>query len=75
MTQTLLSLGYGYSAQALTRVLQPLGWRIIGTTRKAQKAEDMRAAGVEPLIWPDADLGPALAQATHILASINLLPF
>lgn len=70
MTQTLLSLGHGYSAQALARVLQPLGWRIIGTTRKAQKAEEMRAAGVEPLIWPDADLGPALAQATHILASM-----
>jgi nucleoside-diphosphate-sugar epimerase len=65
---TLLSLGHGYSATALARLLVPMGWRVIGTTRSAAKAEAMRAAGVEPLIWP-GDLGPALVAATHILAS------
>ncbi|OYX25330.1 MAG: NAD(P)-dependent oxidoreductase, partial [Rhodobacterales bacterium 32-66-7] len=66
--QTLLSLGHGYSARALARRLIPQGWRIIGTTRSAAKADALRAEGVEPLIWP-ADLGPALAKATHILCS------
>lgn len=70
MKQTLLVLGYGYSAQALAQVLLPLGWRVIGTTRTAQKAALMRAQGIEPLIWPGDDLAPALAQATHILASM-----
>ncbi len=68
--QTLLSLGHGYSSDALARLLLPLGWRIIGTTRKADKAALMAAAGVEPLIWPGADLAPALAAATHLLTSV-----
>jgi nucleoside-diphosphate-sugar epimerase len=65
---TLLSLGHGYSAQALARLLLPQGWRVIGTTRRPEQADALRTAGVEPLIWP-CDPGPALAQATHILAS------
>ncbi|MFN4203127.1 MAG: SDR family oxidoreductase, partial [Tabrizicola sp.] len=32
------------------------------------KAEALRSEGVEPLLWP-GDLGPALAEATHILCS------
>jgi nucleoside-diphosphate-sugar epimerase len=66
--KTLLSLGHGYSARALARHLVPQGWRVIGTTRNPAKAEAFRAEGVEPLIWP-GDLGPALAEATHILCS------
>ena len=65
---TLLSLGHGYSAQALARRLIPQGWQVIGTTRNSAKADSLRAEGVTPLLWP-GDLGPALAQATHILAS------
>jgi nucleoside-diphosphate-sugar epimerase len=66
--KTLLSLGHGYSASALARRLLPEGWRVIGTTRSAAKAEAFRATGVEPVLWP-GDLGPALQAATHILAS------
>lgn len=66
---TLLSLGHGYSAQVFARQILPQGWRVIGTTRKAEKAEALRAEGVEPLVWPGADLGPALAEATHLLIS------
>ena len=65
---TLLSLGHGYSARALAARLIPQGWRVIGTTRNPAKAEVFRAQGVEPVLWP-GDLGPALAQATHILCS------
>ncbi len=64
--KTLLVLGHGYSATALARRLLPLGWSVIGTTRS--RAQALRAEGVTPLIWP-GDLGPALACATHILAS------
>jgi nucleoside-diphosphate-sugar epimerase len=69
MTGTLLSLGHGYSARALARRLIPEGWRVIGTTRSAAKAEALRAEGVEPRLWP-GDLTEALAQATHLLSSI-----
>jgi nucleoside-diphosphate-sugar epimerase len=64
----LLSLGHGYSARVLARRLIPQGWRVIGTTRDRAKAEVLRAEGVEALLWP-GDLGAALAEATHILAS------
>ena len=66
---TLLSIGHGYSAQGLSRRLIPQGWRVIGTTRTADKAARLAAMGVEPLFWP-GDLGQALAQATHVLTSV-----
>ena len=69
MTKTLLSFGHGYSARALARLLIPLGWRVIGTTRSEAKADELRAQGVEPLIWPGADMRPALAEASHLLIS------
>ena len=68
--KTLLSIGHGYSAQALARRLVPQSWRVIGTTRSPDKAERLRALGVEPLIWP-GDLTPALALATHVLSSVG----
>ncbi len=68
--RTLLSIGHGYSARALGRHLVAQGWRVIGTTRSAEKAQALGAEGVEALIWPGADLTPALAQATHLLSSV-----
>ncbi|MEL7114772.1 MAG: SDR family oxidoreductase [Pseudomonadota bacterium] len=69
MSNVLLSLGHGYSARALTRLLLRDGWRVIGTTRSEEKAAKLADEGVEPLVWPGTDLGPALGEATHILAS------
>jgi nucleoside-diphosphate-sugar epimerase len=69
MTQTLLSFGHGFSARALTARLLPQGWQIIGTTRSADKAEVLRREGVTPALWPEDDLRPALASATHLLIS------
>jgi nucleoside-diphosphate-sugar epimerase len=54
----------------LARRLIPDGWTVIGTTRTAEKTERLRAEGVEPLVWPGADLRPALARATHLLTSV-----
>lgn len=69
MAGTLLSIGYGYSAQALGRRLLAQGWQVIGTTRSPAKAAAMAAAGVTPLVWPGSDLAQAVAQATHVLIS------
>lgn len=66
---TLLSIGHGYSAEALARRLLARGWTVIGTTRNPAKAARMAAAGVEPLVLP-ASLAPALARATHVLTSV-----
>ena len=69
MTHTLLSFGHGYSARELTKHLIPLGWDVIGTTRSPQKAAELQAAGVEPVIWPETDLSDAISVADHILIS------
>ncbi len=69
MTKTLLVFGFGYSAQALARILMPRGWHVIGTTRDEIKAGDLLNAGIEPRIWPGAAMGPALKAATHVLIS------
>lgn len=67
--KTLLSIGHGYSAQALARLLLPEGWTVIGTTRSADRAQALAAQGIEPLLLP-GPLAPALARATHILTSV-----
>lgn len=56
--KTLLTLGHGYTAQALAARLN--GWRIIGTTR-----DEYRQDGVEYIEW--SDVGAALKEATHVL--------
>lgn len=65
--------GLGYSAQALARDLMADGWSVVGTTRTAESAARLRAAGFEALVHgPDQALdaeAPALARATHILGS------
>ncbi len=74
MAKTLLSIGHGYSARALAPLLLAQGWRIIGTTRSAEKADALKAEGIEAVIWPGTDLGPYLAQASHVLTSVAPTP-
>lgn len=69
MTKTLLSFGHGFSARALTPHLLQDNWRVIGTTRSEEKAEKLRGEGIEALLFPGGDLGPALNMATHLLIS------
>ena len=71
MTNTLLSLGHGYSAKALARLLPASRWTILGTTRSAEKAERLRETGVTPLIVGQDDIATAAAGATHILSSAS----
>jgi nucleoside-diphosphate-sugar epimerase len=69
MDNTLLSLGHGYSARALAARLIPQGWRVIGTTRSAEKQDEIARTGVEPLLWPGTDLRPLLHEVRHVLVS------
>ena len=64
----LLSFGHGYSAQALARRLVARGWKVIGTTRSADKARGFEADGVEPVLSL-SDAADRLGEATHILIS------
>jgi nucleoside-diphosphate-sugar epimerase len=70
MTKTLLSIGHGYTAQALSRRLPAPGWRITGTTRDPAQTPMIRDSGAEPLLWPTRNVAPALAEATHLLISV-----
>lgn len=70
MQNHMLSFGHGYSAQALARVLIPLGWQVTGTTRNPDKAERMRSEGVTPLLWDQtSEIAVALGASTHVLVS------
>lgn len=60
----LLCFGYGYSARALARVLEPQGWEVVGTAREPTEQSVLRF---------DRDLRllpEALEGATHILSSV-----
>ena len=69
MKQTLLSIGHGFTAREFGKFVQDKGWRVIGTTRSRDRASTLSEMGVEPLVWPGADLSEAIASATHILIS------
>jgi len=71
MSKTMLSIGHGYSAIALARLLVPQGWTIYGTTRSAEKAEQLKSTGVHPIVWPDTDLVPYLEKASHVMTSVS----
>ncbi|UWQ07971.1 SDR family oxidoreductase [Aliiroseovarius crassostreae] len=60
MENALFIFGYGYSARALARVLEPQGWRVTGTSRDGQGGT---------IRWPGEDISSALANATHLLIS------
>lgn len=69
MNKTLLSVGHGFSARALADRLVPEGWRVIGTTRSAEKCEAITRTGVEAILWPGSDLGAILQDVSHLLVS------
>ncbi|MGG7566088.1 SDR family oxidoreductase [Rhodovulum sp. DZ06] len=69
MPGTLLSLGHGYTARALSRRLVAQGWRVIGTTRDEGKAAQIRAEGAEAVVFPPEDAAALVRGATHLLVS------
>lgn len=66
MKKSLLSIGHGYSAQALSQHLIPLGWNVIGTSRTSENLP----ATTNSLQWPGHDLADVLQNATHLLISV-----
>lgn len=68
----LFCFGLGFSARALADRLRGAGWVVAGTTRSAEKAGELRAAGLEAVLFDrDRPLDPAdLAGTTHLLVSI-----
>ena len=69
--KSLLCLGFGYVAEALTRkLLSEGGWQVIGTSRSEAKFDQIREAGADPVLWPGGDLSDAFAQATHVMSSV-----
>jgi nucleoside-diphosphate-sugar epimerase len=70
MAGTLLSIGHGYTAAALSRRLLPQGWRVIGTSRRPDGLAALAAAGVEAEPWPLPDPGATLKASTHLLSSV-----
>ena len=69
MNNAMLSVGHGFSARALADQLVPKGWRILGTTRSAEKSDAIAKTGVEPILWPGRDLAPLLQEASCLLIS------
>lgn len=65
----LICLGFGYTAEALARRLLALGegWRVVGTTRRPEKAVAMSAMGVAPILIADNAQGAAEAAIADVL--------
>ena len=71
MVGHLLSFGHGYSAQALTKRLLPLGWEVTGTTRNPEKAKTLSDLGVNAILWNSNSIDKVLEKASAILVSIG----
>ena len=71
MANHLLSFGHGYSAQALSKLLLPMGWKITATTRDPAKLDLLRNNGVKPVLWDSSDVKSAINDATALLISAS----
>lgn len=69
----IVCVGMGYCARALAWQLADLDWRVTGTTRSKDKAEQLDEAGWRAIVFngtmPSLELAAALADATHLLVS------
>jgi len=70
----LVVFGLGYSARRLAQRLLARGWRVAGTVRSAEKADHLRAGGIDAHVFdrghPLADPAALLDGATHLLSSV-----
>lgn len=72
MSGIILCFGLGYSARVLARRLSARGWEVRGTTRRADKAAALAAAGWPAFLFDRAHDLPAeaLRGVTHVVTSI-----
>ncbi|OYQ36008.1 NAD(P)-dependent oxidoreductase [Niveispirillum lacus] len=70
----LFIFGLGYTSLRLADCLRRRGWSVAGTTRGAEKAAALRAAGIDAFLCdrgqPIADWASALDGVTHLLSSV-----
>ncbi len=70
----LLILGAGFSGRAIGETFRQAGFSVTGTTRSAEKAQSLRALGIEPVLYDGGAVSDALAavmaRATHVVQSI-----
>jgi nucleoside-diphosphate-sugar epimerase len=70
----LLILGAGFSGKAIGETFRNAGFSVSGTTRSAEKAEALRALGIEPLLYDGGIISEGLAadmaRTTHLVQSI-----
>lgn len=70
----LLVFGLGYTAERLARRLAGEGWSVAGTARSTERANALRAAGFEAIVFdgqgPAPEIARALDSADHVLVSI-----
>ncbi len=64
----ILFLGFGFSAEALARRLDPAHWRITGTSRTDEGAAAIRAQGYEGIRFDTLDGIPE--SVTHVVSSV-----
>ncbi len=73
-SRRLFCFGLGYSARALAARLTARGWTIAGTTRSREKADALRAAGIETFLFdrnaPLEAAAEALQGTTQLLLSV-----
>lgn len=73
MTGSIFIFGLGYSASVFATQMLSIGWEVAGTTRSAQKARALRAAGFTPVLYngkPNATIEAKLKRADAVLVSI-----
>lgn len=66
---TLFLIGPGYTASRLADICLEKGWTVYGTARSADKAEGLRAAGIEPVLTGDEAAIAHAARASHLVVS------
>ena len=69
----LFCFGLGFSALAFARAMQARGWHVAGTCRSRDKAQALRAEGIDAHVFGDdplQDFASALTGTTHLLASV-----
>ena len=76
MTGRLFIFGVGFSGLEIARLARAGGWTVAGTVTTPDKAERLRAEGIEAHLFDGAAALPeaALAGATHVLSSVPPQP-
>ena len=72
MTGRLFIFGVGYCGLEIAKLARAAGWRVAGTCRTGDKADELRQLGFEahPFDGTAALPAEAFAKATHVLSTI-----